>query len=257
MKKLSLVLLIAVIGFSSGSLAQVSFGLKAGANLAKYSYEYKDSEGEPDVKMRLAPLAGLAINIQFSDQLALQSGLFYSGKGTSFDVKKMAAEDDIDAEGYWRYSTAYVELPVNVAFGFPIGDNQIQVYAGPYVAYGITGKEKMDFTLKNNGDEEPINEETNIKFKDMVDENDFEGEEDIIYQVALDYGLNFGLGFKTGPILVNAGYGMGFSNLEPKWGGEGEDTSADYKFTTRIINFSVSYFFGNKQGNKRGRYRRR
>ncbi|NOX47178.1 MAG: PorT family protein [Chlorobi bacterium] len=265
MKKSILVLLVVVIGHSYNTIAQVTFGPKIGLNLAKYSYSYKDSDLEPDVKMRVAPMAGLAVNVQFSDQLSLQSGLFYSGKGTSYDLEKINFTDingntiDVNTEGYWRTSTSYIELPANLAYGFPIGNNQLQIFAGPYVAYGITGQEKMDITIKSGGDSESNKAERKIKFKGTIDESDFEGDEEVEYQTALDFGLNFGLGFKTGPILINAGYGMGFVNLTPKWGGEegsGYD-NADRKFTNTVINFSVSYFFGNKQSSKRGRYRGR
>jgi hypothetical protein len=242
MKKLNIVLLIVVIGFSFSTIAQVTFGPKVGVNLAKYSFNFKDASDEPDIKSRLAPLIGIAVNSQFNEALALQTGIFYSGKGCSFDLDKMS-DGDVDVDGYWRISSGYLELPVNLAYGFPMGESQLQIFAGPYVAYGITGKMKMDFTVKSGGDSESVNEEIKIKFKGTVDEND-EEEEDVTYQSALDFGLNFGVGFKTGPILINAGYGMGFSNIEPKWSGAGEDDRDDWKYTNSVINFSISYFFG-------------
>jgi hypothetical protein len=67
-----------------------------------------------------------------------------------------------------------------------------------------------------------------------------------MYLTALNFGLGFGLGFKTGPILINAGYELGLTNLTPKWGGDGEDDRDDYKITNGVINVSVSYFFGGK-----------
>jgi len=245
MKKFKFVLLFVAVVFSFSAIAQFSFGPKVGLNLAKYSFDFKDSDDEPDVKMCLAPLVGFAINYQFTDELALQSGLFFSGKGTAIDLEKLFDEiDDVDVDGYMRFSTSYLELPVNIAYGIAIGKSQIQIFAGPYLAYGIMGKLKWDYTVKSGGDSESDKDDIKIKFKNKIDESD--DEEDTMYQSALDFGLGFGLGFKTGPILINAGYELGLANLEPKWGGEGDDDRDDWKYTNGVINVSVSYLFGGK-----------
>ncbi|MBE9491862.1 MAG: PorT family protein [Bacteroidetes bacterium] len=243
MKKFKFILLFVAVGFSFSAIAQFSFGPKIGLNLATYSFNFKDSDDEPDVKMRLAPLVGFAINYQFTDELALQSGLFFSGKGTAFDLEKLMADaDDVDIDGYMRFSTGYLEIPVNIAYGIAIGESQLQIFAGPYLAYGIMGEMKWDYTVKSGGDSETLKDDIKIKFKNKIDESD--DEEDTMYQTALDLGLGFGLGFKTGPILINAGYGLGLTNLEPKWGGDGEDDRDDWKYTNGVINVSVSYLFG-------------
>ncbi len=242
MKKI-LFLVTLVTVFCLNSIAQISFGPKVGLNLAKYSYNFKDSDDEPDVKMLLAPLVGVAVNYQFTDELVLQSGLFFSRKGTAFDLDKMADEGD-DVDGYLRFSTGYLEIPVNIAYGIAIGESQLQIFAGPYLAYGIMGKIKWDYTIKHDGDTETDKDDMKIKFKNKIDESD--DQEDTMYQTALDFGLGFGLGFKTGPILINAGYELGLTNLTPKWGGDGEDNSDDRKFTNGVINISASYFFGGK-----------
>lgn len=243
MKKIKFVLLFVAVVFSFSAIAQFSFGPKIGLNLAKYSFNYKDSDFEPDVKMSLAPLVGFAINYQFTDELALQSGLFYSGKGTAYDLEKVFDEID-DVDGYDRISTGYLELPVNIAYGIAIGKSQIQIFAGPYLAYGIMGKEKWDYTVKFDGDSETFKDDCKIKFKNKIDEND--ADEDTMYQTALDFGLGFGLGFKTGPILINAGYSLGLSNLTPKYDGEGDYNRDDWKYTNGVINVSASYLFGGK-----------
>lgn len=242
MKKLLLLVTLVTV-FCLSTIAQISFGPKVGLNLAKCSFNFKESSEEPDVKMRMAPLVGIAINFQFTDALALQSGLFFTGKGTAFDLEKMAPED-VDIDGYMRFSTSYLEIPVNVAYGIAIGESQIQIFVGPYLAYGIMGKQKWDFTVKYDGDSDTEKDDIKIKFKNKIDESD--DEEDTMYLTALNFGLGFGLGFKTGPILINAGYELGLTNLTPKWGGDGEDDRDDYKITNGVINVSASYFFGGK-----------
>jgi len=244
MKKLLLSVTLVTV-FCLSSIAQISFGPKVGLNLAKYSFNFKEASYEPDVKMLMAPLVGFAVNYQFTDALALQSGLFFSGKGTAIDLDKNA-EEGYEYDGYDRVSTGYLELPVNVAYGIAIGENQIQIYAGPYVAYGIMGKEKWDYTEKHDGNTETEKDDIKIKFKNKVDESDYEGDDNVDYQTALDFGLGFGIGFKTGPVLINAGYELGLANLNPKWGGEGDYDNNDWKFTNGVINVSASYFFSKK-----------
>ena len=246
MKKLLLLVTLVTV-FCLSTIAQISFGPKVGLNLAKYSFNFKDSSEEPDVKMRMAPLAGIAVNYQLTDELALQSGLFFSGKGTAFDLEKMVEEgagEDVDIDGYMRFSTGYLEIPVNIAYGIAIGESQIQIFAGPYLAYGIVGQYKWDFTVKHDGDSETFKDDFTIKFKNKIDESD--DDDKTIYMTALNFGVGFGLGFKTGPILINAGYELGLTNLTPKWGGEGEDDRDDEKLTNGVINVSASYFFGGK-----------
>lgn len=249
MKNFKFFLLFAAVVFSFSAIAQFSFGPKVGMNLSKYSYNYKESDNEPDVKMLVAPLVGFAVNYQFIDVLALQSGLFYSGKGAATDLKKVADNDDLvdEYDGYARKSTGYIELPVNVAYGIPIGESQLQIFAGPYLAFGIMGKMKWDYTVKYvSGDSETEKDDYKIKFKNKVDESDYDGDDYVEYQTALDFGLNFGLGFKTGPILINAGYSLGLSNLQPKRGGDEDYDNKDYKFTNRVINVSAAFLFGGK-----------
>ena len=248
MKKL-IILFALTLAFSWSAIAQISFGPKVGINLCKYSFNFKDSSNEPDVKMRLAPLVGVVVNYQFTDEIALQSGLIFSGKGAAYDLKKMADDDDFvdEYDGYRRISTGYIELPVNVAYGIAIGESQLQIFAGPYLAYGIMGTDKWDVTVKyTNGNTESDKDDWKIKFKNKVDESDYDGDDYVDYQTALDFGLSFGLGFKTGPILINAGYGLGLTNLTPKWGGDGDDDRDDWKFTNGVINVSASYLFGGK-----------
>lgn len=244
MKKLLLSVTLVTV-FCLSSVAQISFGPKVGLNLVKYSYNYKEASCEPDVKMRMAPLVGAVVNFQFTDALALQSGLFFSGKGSSYDLDKNA-DEGYKYDGYSRTSTGYMQLPVNVAYGIAIGESQIQIFAGPYVAYGITGINKWDYTVTHDGESETYKDDCKVKFKNEVDESDYEDDENIDYQTALDYGVGFGIGFKTGPVLINAGYELGLANLRPKWGGEGDYDNNDWKYTNGVINVSASYLFGGK-----------
>ena len=97
-----------------------------------------------------------------------------------------------------RYN--WLELPVNVIYtrhGF-------QIFAGPYVALGVGGRQHG--TGKNTY---PVGI---LGFQ----EYDFDGK--IRYgsdteNRRLDAGINFGLGYRKGPLQVQLGYGLGLRNL--------------------------------------------
>lgn len=221
----------ALIAVSMQTEAQVKFGVKAGLNINNISQNYKDSDLEFDTKMLLAYNIGATVDFGLSDAFSLQTGLMLTSKGFSYDMEEMSGEE---IEGYSRFILNYIEVPINAAYKF----NGFQIYAGPYVAIGIGGKNKWDYTYagETNADES--------KLKPVfgeVGEGDL-GEDEGAFN-ALDYGLNFGVGYQVGPILINAGYSLGLGNINPGFEGDDGDIK-DYKMSNRVINLSVSYFFG-------------
>ena len=155
-------------------------------------------------------------------------------------VKKYFEEvDGLTIDGYARGTLNYIEIPLNLAFKV----EAFQIFAGPYVAMGISGKQKMDFTASYMGFSESVAEEMKLKptFGEVKD-GDLADDEDAFS--ALDYGVNVGVGYKVGPILVQGGYSLGFGNITPKYEDAPDSYRDDYKYTNRVITLSVSYFFG-------------
>lgn len=212
--------------------AQVKFGVKAGLNINNISQNLAESDWEAATIMRLAYNVGLTADFGLSDVLSLQSGLMLTSKGFSYDLKE---EFDEDIDGYFRFCYNYLEVPIN--FAYKISD--FQVYAGPYVAIGIGGKMKYDVSF----DGESESDEAKLKpaFGEVSD-GDLADDEDAYS--ALDYGLNFGIGYQVGPILINAGYSLGLGNVTPSYEGDDDGDRADYKMSNRVISLSFSYFFG-------------
>ncbi len=162
---------------------------------------------------------GAAVDIGFGDLIGLQTGLMFSQKGSKVE------EDD------WKTSQSfsYLEIPAHLA----IKIKSFQIYAGPYLSIGIAGKGKWedatesgDYKLKPSG---------KVKLADFQDD-------DTPYN-RLDLGLNFGVGYKIGPVLINAGYSLGLGNLTPNYDEEGYNRD-DAKISNRVIVISASFFFG-------------
>jgi hypothetical protein len=151
----------------------------------------------------------------------------------------LGAGESVD--GFARIIINYLEIPINV--GYKIGN--FHVIAGPYLAFGLSGKVKVDYTETYNGDVFVEKFEDDIKFKGKLNETDWNS--DNAYAKGLDYGLSFGLGYSAGPMMINAGYGLGLANLTSEIDVVGVDFKAsDEKRSNSVMNLSVSYFFGQK-----------
>ncbi|MEN8120968.1 MAG: porin family protein [Bacteroidota bacterium] len=242
MKNLKFLLVVAFAFFSLQTQAQVKFGVKAGLNMNNIAQSFKESSWESAAKMNLGFNFGLTADYELSEAMSIQTGLVYTSKGFKYDLEE---EYDIQAgesiDGYDKVSFNYLEIPIHFAYKM----DAFQIYAGPYVAFGIGGKNKWDFTYSDGTGEYKDADEFLFKpaFGDLSQE-DIDSDDD--FYSALDYGLNFGVGYTVGPILINAGYSLGLGNLTPgiSADGYGDYDPKDFKLSNRVISVSVSYFFG-------------
>lgn len=246
MKKFyQLTVLIGLMAFSLQSQAQVRFGVKAGLNLNNISQNVEDSDFEFATKMSLGYHIGATMDFALFDDMSLQTGLLFTRKGFNNDLEEGFFGDD-PVDGYDRNFYHYLEIPIHVAYKI----NSFQLYAGPYVALGLGGKNKYEYTEEFNGMK--FTESGELKLKPAygkLTESDFDDlEDDEDYINGLDMGINFGVGYQTGPVLINAGYSLGLTNLTPRLEGFDEERDA-FKLTNRVISVSLSYFFGTEQQN--------
>lgn len=230
--KISMVFLIATLTLPSE--AQVRYGIKAGVNANNVRFNYANSDNEPATQLSPGFHVGLSLDLELMDFAGLQTGLIYTVKGFSFDLED--GNTDATIEGYDRITFNYIEIPFHLALKF----DPLQIYAGPYVAVGIGGKNKYDYSIEYAGDSYDMEGESDFKpvFGEIKD-GDLGDDEDGLN--ALDYGVNFGVGLGMGPILVNAGYSYGLGNLTPKYEGD-ESDPADFKISHGVIVVSLTLF---------------
>ena len=83
-----------------------------------------------------------------------------------------------------------MEIPINAAYKI----NDFQIFAGPYIAFGLGGENKEE--IKYDGESEEYKTKFKPKFG-KLSEDDFEEEsdEDYDYFKAFDFGLNLGVGY--------------------------------------------------------------
>ncbi len=237
--RLLLISVLVICGLQGFS--QIKFGAKAGVLFTNAAFNYDDNDLEPASKMKVGYTIGPAVEYSFTDNLALQTGLFWATKGYATDLEDDLPEG-VSIDGWDRSTLNYLEIPIT--FAYKIKD--FQVFAGPYLAYCLGGKEKWDYTttVEVMGQSVSTDYKDDMKIKSFmgkVKEGDLDANEAPVS--ALDYGLNLGVGYQAGPVLINLGYSLGLGNLMPDMDVEGFDRG-DFKSSNRVISLTASYYLG-------------
>jgi hypothetical protein len=189
MKKL---LLSAAILFGSlGAFAQggLGYGLRAGVNIPKYSLSNESTQSNTGFFV-----TGY-LDAPVSPYFSIQPGLSLQNKGGKWTP---GSASEI------KESVMSLDIPVNLVAKLPTGDSgNFFIGAGPYVGFGLSGKRKGELG------------EGNVKIE--RDLNFGSNENDDLKRT--DFGINFLAGYQlTNGFQINAGYGLGLTNLAPASG---------------------------------------
>ncbi|NGF54945.1 PorT family protein [Parapusillimonas sp. SGNA-6] len=192
MKKIVLTLGAAFL-LVAGAQAQTGFGLKAGVNFPSYSYGSSDELS--DTKSTVGFHVTGYLDAPIAPGLYLQPGVSLQGKGAKFaEVKFGGTTYDVSQNTMW------LEVPVNFVGKFPVGLGNVFIGAGPYVGFGLSGKNKVN-SRDGSGDGS----------SNTLNEFSFGKDEEL---KGTDFGVNFLAGFKLGNgLLLNANYGLGLTNI--------------------------------------------
>jgi len=220
--------------FVLGTISVTSFAqedaawLKGGVSFANVSY---NSKGEvSDANMLTSFHVGIMGDINIARVLAIQPGLFFTGKGSKI---QSGSPSDVN---YYKATTnpLYIELPVNAVIKLPL-DKESSVFfgAGPYIAMGVGGKRKIEgktlgLAYSNNEKIEYSND----------DPTTFKTEEGAGLGVMrrFDYGLNGTAGFQLKDFLIGVNYGYGLAKLQ-----SGTNSSEDNNNKHRVLSISVGF----------------
>src|SRR5690606_5153196 len=136
MKKL--ILGVLALGVSVGAFAQgqpMGFGIKAGVNFPKYHWSGSGGEYETSPSTNFHVTAFLDAPIS-TNWFSIQPGVSLQGKGAELSSTSM---------GTLTQNTMWIEVPVNFVAKFPVQQaGNFFLGAGPYVGFGISGKNKFD-----------------------------------------------------------------------------------------------------------------
>ena len=224
MKKLvQFVIMLCLIGFASESFAQ-RLGIKAGLNLSTMTYKDNEETYSDDFKSNPGFHAGITAEFGASNMLSFETGLLYTTKGFKASEKENLMGATFEYEAVRTLN--YLEIPLLAKANFNLGGATLYGTAGPYVAMGISGQDKLTFKF----DGETETETEDIKWGSDEENDDLR---------PLDYGLSFGAGVEIGSIQLGASYGLGLANISAY---RADDDVAK----NRVLSVSVGYKFGRR-----------
>ena len=216
---MSLITIFFVLIIPTNSFAQ-SLGIDAGLNLSKMHVEDEIDIMDDEELMKIQPgfHFGPSIALKISKILSLETGILFSTKGYRL------SEEETLTDGVYKYidkvNLYYLNIPLSANIIFDLGGIGIYGTFGPYLGFGLTGKEKM---------EEEFDNEVNTFERDI----EFGSNDDQLRR--LDYGLNFGGGIVIKSIRIGGSYDFGLANISP---------NDNMSFQNRIIKISFGYRFG-------------
>ena len=223
-RKICVVLLLPALLIAGSVKAQF---IKVGLNAANITIT---NDGDVDKAKALGSFhAGISGDIKLAPSLYIQPGLYFTGKGS-----KTQSGTPADANYYRATSNPYyIEVPVNLIFKTPGKGLRFFAGAGPYLAVGIAGKNKVEGKFLGVA----FNSEENIQWSND-DPATLGYEEGSGYGIMkrFDYGLNAVAGIESGGLLLSAGYGFGLAKLQ-----SGSNSSADDKNKHRVFSVSVGF----------------
>jgi Outer membrane protein beta-barrel domain len=222
--KTRIILLISSAFFISSISAQ---SLKVGLNFANIT---TTNDGDiDDSKMLTSFHAGFSGNIKVATILYFQPGILVTGKGA-----KTQSGSTADANYYRATSNPlYVEIPANFVLKTPTGNVKLFAGAGPYIAVGVAGNNKVDGKFLGTS----FSSTENIRWSDD-DPSTLNYEEGSGYGIMkrFDYGLNAIAGLETKNAILSVNYGHGLAKLQ-----SGSNSSADDKNKHRVLSLSIGF----------------
>jgi len=211
LKKFSLLfILLPLFGFS-----QTYFGIKGGYTFSTVSFL-------PDNKSVLIPgeplELGVVVKYYDTKYVGFQGELYYTNRGYKAPYKEI-----------WNIKRVnkYIELPVFIQFKLNLSLVNLNVQAGPYVAYLLSAKEGYDSTN--------VWKMNDVKFNILRDNR-------------FDYGLLGGIGlsheFSWGVIQADVRVGYGFADLlDYSYAGNPKQSKA----VVQSVNVCYLYNFSKKK----------
>jgi hypothetical protein len=221
MKYLLTVLLVVTLG--TAVMAQVRFGLEAGANIATIKVKEDPPSGySPSYSSKVGFKIGALADIGIGDHLAVQPGVFYSMRGGKIKV---------DVPGFGSAETErtvnYLEVPILVQYKLNAGPGRVFVGLGPSVGMGLSGKDHEKYNYAFFGSKDTT---VSVKFGSDTTETK-----------KMDFGAVFNVGYELNMgVFVRVSYYLGLANMANNGPGQND------KATNRGFSVSAGYLLGRR-----------
>jgi Outer membrane protein beta-barrel domain len=228
MKKYCTVVVVAMLAFVISANSQGY--IRGGVNFANVSVT--DDGRIDDAKSLTSFQVGFIGDIPIASFLSFQPGILFTGKGTKTEVGNTS-----DAS-YYRATTNpyYIEVPANLVFKTPTGPVKFFAGAGPYIAVGVAGKNKVEGKFLGAS----FNREEKIEWSND-DPTTLNYEEGAGFGVMkrFDYGLNGIVGIETKSLVVAANYGLGLAKLQSGDNNSNNDDRNKHRVLSLTLGFRL------------------
>ncbi len=228
------VLLFVVMLFAVSVHAQFKAGIRAGYNLSGiYNVSGNGTNGsavtgnpappEPDWGMISGFQVGAAFEIPLKHSLYLQPAAVFSRQGFKDEY---ASNGDIKRV----FSLYYLQIPVNLQYKLDVGVVKVLFQAGPYVQYGLFGRQKYY--------KKDVSQDLADKYKKITmgsDSKDY-------LSPRIDYGVGAGVGVQFAQLQLMAGYNLGLGTTTFKMDAKSRKYDMDMKNSSFVI--TLTYLFG-------------
>jgi hypothetical protein len=204
------------------SHAQSQYQFRTGINLANITA----SESAINYTSRIVSYhVGVVGDMEFSENLFLQPGLLFTGKGSQHQT----GETPFD---YYNSTTApfYLEVPLNLIYKGNGDYSRFFTGGGPYIAYGIAGKTSMEG--KSGGQFYSI--VTPIHWTKGEATGETKADVGMTKMNRFDYGVNAIAGIDGELFTIAINYGIGLARLQPA-----EYTLYNSINKNRVVSFTV------------------
>jgi len=199
MRKFFLLILF-IAALSTNVQAQLRFAPELGIGL--YSMRFTAGQyGDVAPSMKVGGKVGGILDIDMSDHMYAQTGLFLSLKGTK-DVTTVTYANDTISKTKETLSATYLQLPINVLYKTgKAGYDRFFFGLGVYFAYAVGASHKYTYDVSGNGvifQQGSVNEKLNVGSNGAYNGFDIGINAKIGYELAsgiffdgyLDYGFN-------------------------------------------------------------------
>jgi len=201
----------------------IRFEIKAGPSFANLAMNNASTVNNKNI-IPAWHVAGL-VDIPLLPVLSVQGGIQVGMKGAKFTV------GDNSSNTFTNVSThpIYLEVPLNLVVKIPIV-NKVKLFAGagPYLAAGIGGKNKLDGQLLGVS----FSNDNSIQYNSSDNSSNYNND-----LRRFDAGLNFLAGLEISHLSLNANYGYGLSNIKSS----SDNNSA--KYSNRVVSISIGVLF--------------
>lgn len=220
MKKLLLAIALVSVSFSYAQ--EVSYGVKAGLNVASLTGDLEDMDP------RLGFHAGVFAEIRLSEKFSLQPELLFSQQGAkesyfdqgSFDGFSYVEKDDT------TFMLNYINIPILAKIYLT---DKFSFEAGPQISLLMSARYKYNYMAE-------------AYFNGELIESEYEsGSESIKDEIKnLDFGLNLGFSYAINSnFSVQTRYVFGLSNIVK----ESDFDDDDFSIKNGVFQFSIGYKF--------------